>query len=285
MASSPGSSLGRFVWYELMTTDVEAARAFYANVMDWGTKDASTPASAYIFFTAATVPVSGLTLLPEPAREAGAAPHWIGYVGVTDVDAAAERIKQLGGAVHVPPTDIPNISRFSIVADPQMATFALVKGRKPGQEQPVDAGRPGRVGWHELLAGDWEKVFAFYGELLGWQKADAHVGAMGRYQQFTAAGEAIGGMFTKPATLLFPFWLYYFNTSDVEAAAKRVEAAGGEILYGPTVVPGGAWIAHCADPQGAVFGLLDRRGRKSVGYFESVASGHSSDSRNRRWSW
>ncbi len=285
MASSVDSSLGRFVWYELMTTDVEAARAFYAKVMGWGTKDASTPASAYILFTAATAPVSGLTLLPEPAREAGTAPHWIGYVSVADVDAAAERIKRLGGVVHVPPTDVPNISRFSIVADPQMATFALVKGRKSGQEQPLEPRRVGRVGWHELLAAECQKAFAFYGELLGWQKADARVGAMGTYQEFSAAGEAIGGIFNKPAELPFPFWLYYFNISDVEAAAKRVEAGGGEILYGPSVVPGGAWIVHCADPQGAVFALLDRHGRKALGYFEAVASGRSSDPRNRRWSW
>jgi predicted enzyme related to lactoylglutathione lyase len=269
-----------------MTTDVEAAKAFYAKAVGWGANDASMPGTSYMLFTVEAVPVSGLTLLPEAAREVGAAPHWIGYVGVTDVDAAAERIKQLGGAVHVPPTDVPNVSRFSIVADPQMAMFALVKGRKPRQEQPVDVGQPGRVGWHELLAGDWEKAFAFYGELLGWQKADAHdVGAMGRYQQFSAAGKIIGGMFTKPATLPFPFWLYYFNTGDVGAAAERVEVGGGEILYGPTVLPGGAWIAHCADPQGAVFALLERRGRKAAGYFESVASGHSSDPRKRRWSW
>ena len=108
---------------------------------------------------------------------------------------------------------------------------------------------------------------------------------MGTYQQFSVAGETIGGMFNKSAELPFPFWLYYFNVSDVEAAAERVEAGGGEILYGPTVVPMGARIVHCADPQGAVFALLDRHSRKAFGYFESAASGRSSDPRSRRWSW
>ena len=88
---------------------------------------------------------------------------------------------------------------------------------------------------------------------------------MGAYQGFSTGGETIGGMYTKPATLPFPFWLYYFNIGDVEAAAKRVEAGGGEIVYGPTAVPGGAWIVHCMDPQGAIFALLDKRSRK-VGY-------------------
>ena len=273
------NSHGRFVWYELMTTDIEIAKAFYASVVGWGTRDASMPGLAYSLFTIGDFPVTGLVNVPEDARRTGVTPHWIGYVGVDDVDAAVDRIKQLGGAVYVPPTDVPNISRFSVVADPQTATLALLKGLKSGQAQSAELGTPGRVGWHELLAADWEKAFAFYGELFGWQKADSHFGVMGTYQGFSAGGETIGGMFTKPATLPLPFWLYYFNIDDVQVAAKRVEAGGGQILYGPTAVPGGAWIVHCTDPQGAIFALLDRRSRKAIGYiyFERVASRDPAD--------
>jgi uncharacterized protein len=268
-----GASHGRFVWYELVTTDMEVAEAFYASVVGWRTRDASTPGSAYSLLTVGDSPVAGLVKLPEDARRTGATPHWIGYVAVDDVDAAVCRIKQLGGAVYVPPTDIPDIGRFSVVADPQTATLALVKGRESGQAPSAGPGAPGRVGWHELLAADWEKAFAFYGELFGWQKADSHSGAMGMYQGFSAGGEPIGGMFTKPATLPLPFWLYYFNVDDIQATAKRVEAGGGQILYGPTQVPGGPWIVHCTDPEGALFALLDRRSRKAFVYFERVALG------------
>ena len=153
---------GRFVWYELMTTDMEAAKAFYADVVGWGTQDASMPGMPYTLFTAGTASVSGVMDLPEEARELGMRPGWLGYVGVNDVDAAADRIKRLGGAVYVPPTDIPNISRISVAVDPQMATIALLKWLTPGQGQPAALSAPGRVGWHELLAADWEKAFAFY---------------------------------------------------------------------------------------------------------------------------
>ena len=195
------NSHGRFVWYELMTTDIETAKAFYANVVGWGTRDASAPGLAYSLFTTGDSPVTGLMNVPEGARRTGVTPQWMGYVGVDDVDAAVDRIKQLGGAVHVPPTDLPNISRFSVVADPQMATLALVKGQNSGRAQSAELDAPGRVGWHELLAADWEKAFAFYGELFGWQKADSHTGVMGTYQGFSAGGKTIGGMITKPATL------------------------------------------------------------------------------------
>src|SRR5580698_6467156 len=266
------SSHGRFVWYELMTTDIETAKAFYANVVGWGTRDSSASGLPYSLFTSGDSPVAGLMNVPMGARRTGVTPQWMGYVAVDDVDAAVDRIKQLGGAVHVPPTDLPNISRFSVVADPQTATLALVKGRNSGRAPSAELEAPGRVGWHELLAADWEKAFAFYGELFGWQKADSHTGMMGTYQGFSTGGKTIGGMLTKPATLPFPYWLYYFNTDDVQAAAKRVEAGGGQILFGPTAVPGGAWIVHCTDPQGAIFALLDRRERKATGYFISSAS-------------
>jgi uncharacterized protein len=261
------TSHGRFVWYELLTTDVGAARAYYSHVAGWGARQAPTSGSDYRLFTAGDAPVAGLMKLSEDARRTGVTPHWLGYVEVEDVDAAADHAKRLGGAVWVPPIDVPGVNRLSVVADPQMATLALVKGLKTRQEQSAEVGAPGRVGWHELFAADWEQAFAFYSALFGWRKAEAHTGLMGAYQQFSAAGETIGGMFTKPPTLPLPFWLYYINVADIEAAAKRVEDGGGAVVYGPIEAPGGAWIVHCSDPQGALFALLDRRIRKAIGYF------------------
>ena len=271
---------GRFVWYELMTTDMEAAKAFYADVVGWGTQDASMPGMPYTLFTAGTASVSGVMDLPEEARKLGMRPGWLGYVGVNDVDAAADRIKRLGGALYVPPTDVPNISRISVAVDPQMAMIALLKWLTPGQGQPVALSTPGRVGWHELLAADWEKAFAFYAELFDWQKANADTGAVGTYQLFTAGGETIGGMFTKPPMEPVPFWLYYFNIGDIDAAAKRVQAGGGQVLSGPVEVPGGGgWIVRCMDPQGAIFALAGKRSHNGIGYFERAASRDPSDVR------
>jgi len=100
---------GSFVWYELMTTDMAAAATFYAYLVGWGAQDASTPNLAYTLFTAGSISVGGLMGLPEDARKMGATPRWMGYVGVNDVDAAADRIKRLGGAVYVPPTNLAEV--------------------------------------------------------------------------------------------------------------------------------------------------------------------------------
>jgi predicted enzyme related to lactoylglutathione lyase len=271
-----GISSGHFVWYELVTTDVEAAKAFYAGVVGWGTRDAPMGGSTYSLLTAGDAPVAGLIKLPAEAAKAGAPPQWIGYVGVGDVDAAAGLVKQLGGSVHIPPTDLPNISRFSIIGDPQMATLGLVKGREGGSKPSAKPGGLGHIGWHELLAADLEKAFDFYSELFGWQKSNANTGSMGTYQQFSAGVETIGGMFARPEMSPMSSWLYYFCVADIEAAVKRAAAGGGQIFYGPVSVPGGARIAHCMDPQGALFALIDCRVRVAVAcYSPQRASGSS----------
>jgi uncharacterized protein len=272
---------GRFAWYELITTDVEAAKAFYTSVMGWGVLNASVPGAAYTLFTAGNVLVSGLMQLPQDASRAAGTPIWLGYVGVDDVDAVADRVERLGGVVHVPPTDIPDISRFAIFTDPQAARFAAIKRRDHGRAQPAGLDAPGRVSWRELLAADWQKALAFYGGLFGWQPADADVGELGTYQQFSAGGETIGGMLTKPTTVPAAFWLYYFSVGDLDAAAQRVAAGGGKILAGPFAVPGGSWFVQCTDPQGAVFALEGPRRPKPPGYFARDPSG----TRGPGWSW
>jgi len=261
------SSHGCFVWYELTTTDADAAKAFYGDVVGWGTRDASVPGAAYTLFTAADVAVGGLIGLPAEARSMGAQPRWTGYVGVDDVDVAAARLARLGGTVYVPPTDVPDISRFAVVADPQMATLALLTWRRREQQQ-IDAPRaPVRVGWHELFAANWEKAFAFYHELFGWQRVDADAAGIGKYQLFSVAGQTIGGMSTKPPSVPMAYWLYYFNVSDIDAAAQRVAAGGGKVLEGPAEAQGGDWLLRCTDPQGAMFALTGPGRSKTIGYF------------------
>jgi predicted enzyme related to lactoylglutathione lyase len=249
---------GCFAWYELMTTDMAAAKAFYASVLGWDAQDASKPDLAYALFTAASAPIGGLMELPQQARKMGATPRWMGYVGVADVDAVANRIAGLGGTIHVPPTN-SNIGRIAVVADRQTAVFALVEAREPAHPQPADLDAPGRVGWHELLAADWANAFAFYAELFGWQKADAERGPTDTYQLFAAGGQTIGGICTKRPVEPVPYWLYYFNVGDIDVAAERVRSGGGRVFEGPFEVPGGTWIARCIDPQGAIFALQGKR--------------------------
>jgi hypothetical protein len=271
-----------------MTTDMAGAGAFYTNLLGWNAQEAS--ADFTLFFggqnvTAGQSAIAGLMGLPAEAKRMGAMPMWIGYVDVEDVDATAQQVQKLGGVIRIPPTDVPDISRFSIIADPQMATLALFSWHTPSQQDPTERGEPGHVGWHELLAVDREKAFDFYNAIFGWQKASAEIDPLGIYQVFSAAGQTIGGMFTKPAMVPAPFWLYYFNVGDIDAAIEGVRGGGGQVVEGPLEGEGGRWTARCIDPQGAVFALQGPRSRKTAGYFERAAAGDSAKASGRRWSW
>ncbi len=249
--------ISTFVWYELMTTDAKAAESFYSKVIGWKPQHAGQAGMDYTLLLAGQVPTAGLMALDKEACAAGARPCWVGYVGVDDVDAFVGRVTKAGGKVHVPPTDIPNIGRFAMVTDPQGAVFNLFKPVSDMPPPPADPATPGMIGWHELMAGDGGKAFAFYADLFGWTRDEAiDMGAMGRYQLFAAGGPAIGGMMTKPAEVPAPFWGYYFQVDAIGAALERLKASGGKVVNGPMEVPGGRWIVQGVDPQGAMFSLV-----------------------------
>jgi hypothetical protein len=246
-----------FAWYELLTTDVSAAQSFYGEVVGWDVRDVSTPEFAYRLFSVGGTPVAGLLELPPDGRKKGATPRWVGYVAVEDVDGVVDQLKRLDGTVYVPPTD-SNIGRIAVVADPQTATLALVKGLKYG-DPDAEPGGPGRVCWHELFAADAQAAFEFYSRLLAWRKAEPMTTPIDSYRLFAAGEWTMGGMFNKIVTAPVPFWLYYFEVADLDLAVGRVRTEGGQITRGPIELRDDIWIAHCIDQQGAVFALQGKR--------------------------
>jgi len=242
-----------FFWYELMTSDVDAAEAFYAGVVGWRPESFGGSAMNYTVMNAADRGTAGLMLLPEEAKAMGTPPSWVGYIYASDVDAVVASLEKAGGKVHRPPSDIPDIGRFAVVADPQGATFMLMSPSGPDQP-PAPAGTPGHIGWHELYASDWKSAFDFYSGQFGWTKGEAmDMGDMGTYQLL---GEGTGAMMDKPAAFPVPFWLFYFNVPAIDAAAASIAAQGGKVLMGPHQVPTGQWVLQGQDPQGAMFALL-----------------------------
>ncbi|MEP6548746.1 MAG: VOC family protein [Gammaproteobacteria bacterium] len=247
-----------FVWCELMTTDVAAAKAFYADVVGWNTQDVPMPGMTYTLLRVGDAQIAGLMALPKEACDAGMNPRWLGYIGVVDAAAAADKVQRLGGNILGPPVDIPGVGRFAMVTDPQGAPFNLFKPASGGER--VVSNQPGHVAWHELHTNDWPKAFEFYADMFGWLKGDTFdMGPMGTYQIFKIGGLALGGMFNSPGAQAMRFWLYYFNVDDIDAAAKRVTHGGGKIAHGPNPVPGGNWILQAVDPQGAAFALSGSR--------------------------
>jgi hypothetical protein len=247
-----------FFWYELMTSDMDAAEAFYTDVVGWTAQPFPGAAGMprYTVMNAGERGVGGVMNLPDAAKEMGMPPAWLGYIYSSDAEATAEAVKKAGGKVHREPADIPDVGRFAVVADPQGAVFMLLQPNGPDMP-PVAAGTPGHVGWHELYTSDWQAAMDFYSGQFGWTKDHPFdMGEMGTYQIYAVDGAQSGGMMNKPPQVPVPVWQFYFNVPAIDAAVQRVNDKGGKVLMGPMEVPGGQWVVNCTDPQGAHFALV-----------------------------
>jgi len=242
---------GRFMWHELLTTDTAAAAGFYAKVLPWRTQPSNMP--GYTIFMAGGSQVGGLMALPDDG--AGTPAHWLVYIGTANVDATVSQAQGLGARLCKPATDIPNVGRFAVLADPQGATFAVFT---PSAGTPPPQPAQGAFSWHELQTTDVAAALNFYGQLFGWTRGVGHdMGAMGVYQLFDHGGAGVGGMCNTQGPSTPPSWLSYVHVADASKAVASAKAAGGRLLHGPIEVPGGSWIALFLDPQGGAFAVQE----------------------------
>jgi uncharacterized protein len=254
-------NMGRFVWYELLTSDPEGAKAFYGKVVGWKAKAWEGDSSPYSIWLSGETPVGGVMKLAPEFANAERGPHWWAHVAVDDVDRAARKAEKLGGRILKPGTDIPSVGRFAVITDPQGAVLSLFTSKGDPMPAP-DLMRTGGVSWHELNTTDHRSALKFYADLFGWKAAAAiEMGEMGSYQMFRHPDDAedrpIGGMFDSAKTMkLAPHWLYYVNVDGMDGALTRVKNNRGKVLNGPMDVPGGGKAAQCRDPQGALFALF-----------------------------
>ncbi len=255
-----GDQHGDFIWYELLTTDPDAAQRFYSAVVGWDFAPSGMPCGDYRFFSYAGQGIGGmLHITPEDCAK-GARAAWLGYIGVNDVDASAASIQAAGGHVYIPPTDIPGVGRFAMVSDPQGHPFYLMRGSSPEASKSFSMDGIGHCVWNELNAQEHKAMLAFYGEQFGWQSGDfMDMGPMGEYRFITQNGVSIGAMMTVTPGTQDPQWTYYFMVADIDVAAAAIVAEGGQVLQGPSEVPGTLFMVRGLDPLGTEFAIVGQR--------------------------
>lgn len=240
---------GRFHRYELRTTDLDGARAFYADVLGAEFWDADV----------------GLVSLPERARALGAPAHWLGHI--TPLEAALPLATAVSGLVSRGAQPLGPVQRasdgveHSVLRDPFGALLAL-------RPQVPPAAQETRVAWHQLHTREREQAFAWYAELFGWVASDElhrnqheHLHQQERAPELSSqafawrGGPSVGGI-SNGARLpqIHPQWLFFFRVADLERATLQVRAQGCPI-FDPSPTAQGDLIAGAEDPQGAAFGL------------------------------
>lgn len=247
---------GMPIWYDLTTTDVAAAARFYGDVVDWKT-GAFDPQSDYTLFHADDGSAVGGLMTQSDGAPGG--PGWSAYFHVADVDTAIDAVELSGGAVHMPPQDVPGAGRFALVADPQGVVFYVMTPQPAGDGESTSFSPtlPQRCAWNELVTSDQDAALPFYARLFGWTSTEAMpMGPMGNYSFIDCGDVRLGGMMNRGAPEQPTRWSFYFHIDDVDAAVGRIADGGGTVINGPMDVPGGQRIVMAIDPQGAAVGFV-----------------------------
>lgn len=256
--------LGSFIWYELMTTDPDAATAFYGAVVGWKIVGQPDPAGEIDYRHIIRDDGSGnggvLGLTGEMC-DGGARPCWLGYLSVADVDDAVRAIEADGGKLLMPAFDL-DVGRIAMVLDPQGVPFYVMKPIPPAgvadaTSDVYDRDAVQHMSWNELYTPDLDGAKAFYARHFHFAFNESMpMGEMGDYCFIDHGGQQIGAMMQKPTEVPMGLWNFYIRVPKLDTAIAAVKAGGGQVLNGPMEVPGGEWIINGMDPQGAPFSLV-----------------------------
>ena len=241
---------GRFVWRDLMTRDVAAAKQFYGELFGWRFENARRGDRPYVIARSANVPIAGIV---DITGMADAGPQWLSYLSVADVDKSVAFVRAERGKVLVEPRDLP-IARVAVITDPEGAPLGLARLRRSAPD-PVQPSQH-QFFWQEYLARNTEQSLAFYKVLAGYEsvlqesKLDVDY-----YVLRSTRGRA--GLFRLPPRIegVQPNWLPYVLVSDPAASASRVAALGGRVVVPAAPERRNGSLVVIADPGGAVLAL------------------------------
>ena len=240
---------GRFVWRDLMTKDVAAAKRFYGELFGWRFENARRGDRPYVLARSASTPIAGIV---DVSGMADAGSQWLSYMSVSNVDKSVALVQAERGKVLVEPRDLP-IARVAVVTDPEGAPLGLAQLRRSA---PDPSHRPDIISSGSILARDAEQALAFYKRLAGYESVllESRLD-VDYYVLRSTRGRA--GLFRLPPQIegVQPNWLPYVLVSDPAAIAARVAALGGRVVVPAAPERRNGSLVVIADPGGAVLAL------------------------------
>ena len=245
--------LGKVVWHDLVTEDIDSARQFYGGLFGW-TFESSTGARGENYIIASMDDVYVAGLLAINIDDAENYSRWLPYLSVADVDASVSRSIASGGSVAATARNV-DFGRVAAVVDPEGAVIGLARSSVGDPDDATTAAAPGRPVWTELLANDPEAAATFYNSIAGYSaRTIARRG--GEYTVLASGGVDRVGIFQNPAEEEYaPVWITAFGVRDPAAAAAKAESLGGTIILEVSPDLRDGTTAVVADPSGAILVL------------------------------
>jgi uncharacterized protein len=251
--------VGKVVWADLVTPDLDGAKRFYGGLFGWTFRDVPGDRN-YALALLGGEPVAGMVLKARPAGQS-LQPAWLTFLAVRDVAAAQQAAVQHGGKVLSEAHDVPHRGRQAVLADSDGAVFAVLAAE--GGDPPDYLAMPGEWIWSSVLVKDPKQETDFYKSLLGYDVYDlaSEGGSEDDAQHYILSSDnyARAGLNSLPADSLrrHSHWLNFVRVTDAAAAAKKAVALGGRVLVEPRLDRHGGYLAVLADPSGAPFGVME----------------------------
>ena len=256
---------GEFCWVDLASPDLDASKAFYADLIGWDLTESPDPETYgnYGMFTYNGKVVGGL----GPLMSEGQPPAWASYVCVEDVGETQKKVEAAGGQVMMGDIEIPGgVGSMAVCADPEGAVFCLWQPGSTKGAQLVN--EVGTWTWNQLSTRDLEGAKRFYGEVFGWTAEEAEEAPPDspylmwqvegqKWDEGLAGVMVVGGEISLPVPDEVPaHWMVYLAVADCDQAIETVKAGGGQLTFGPQVIPVGK-LAVFIDPQGAAISVIE----------------------------
>ena len=245
---------GRWVWGDLVTSDVARAAGFYAKVFGWtfetyGGKD---DLDTYTLALANGLPIGGMVFDRRALNGRTPSARWVGLVSVTDTTAATQAVVANGGKVILAPVSLGERGDTAVYSDPEGAFFGVVNSKSG---DPLDyLGDINEWVWLDLWAADVDKAAQFYRAVVGYDVLPLEQEGPRSGVHLVSEGRLRAGIMQKHDPKVTSTWLPYIRVADAAKTAAAARAAGGKVLYPPTRLNRGT-VAIIADPTGAPVGI------------------------------
>jgi predicted enzyme related to lactoylglutathione lyase len=254
--------VGKFVWFDLFTNDLQTASHFYEELFGWSFHPAESGRKIVDTITREGIPIANAIQINRKKNKVRKS-RWLSYVSVKDVDRSAKFVEQHNGTIYRRPKELPNRGRVAVVKDPQGAVFAMltVSGGDPPDEGMIQNFWMGS----ELWTSHMESALNFYHLLLGYEQQWVDVKRDSKYCLLVKDGQPRAGMVKIPGNDVKPNWVPYIAVEDVMAVADKAKRLGGILLIEPDKTVREGMVAIISDPNGAVFGVQQLSGPSSIG--------------------
>jgi predicted enzyme related to lactoylglutathione lyase len=240
------------IWVDLMTSDADRARAFYAKVFGWAAEDPNPDFGGYVNFTLRGVRIAGcMQSMGEDIPDA-----WSVYLRTDDAAGTVDAAAREGAQVIVPATEVGDLGTMAVVVDPGGASIGMWQpAAHRGSGIVTEAGAPS---WFELQTRDYGTSVAFYEKVFGWTTRPESDTPEFRYTVFERGDDQYAGIMDASGFLpegVPSQWSVYFGTDDTDGTLAEIQSLGGAVVMPAEDTPYGR-LAAASDPTGAVFKLV-----------------------------